>query len=322
MRIVFLGSGAFGVPTLESLAVRHEVVAVVSQPDKPAGRGKVLTPTPVAVRAAELGIPVLKPADINEASVRDAVRGFAADAWVVIAFGQKLSRELLDGVFAVNLHGSLLPAYRGAAPIQRAVMDGCAETGVSVISLAERMDAGLVYATRTRPIGERETSDEVHDQLALLGPEVIEDVLVRHAAGTLVGEVQDESRATRARKLSKAEATVDLAELDARTARARINGLNSWPGCTVVIGELPVKLLRVCGHGEPEFRAAESPEPSCAAAESPVLGADGVVRTRAGAIRIVEIQPVGGKPMTIAEFLNGRPRLVGCAVRPFVAAGA
>ena len=308
MRIVFLGSGAFGVPTLESLAARHEVVAVVSQPDKPAGRGKVLTPTPISVRAAELGIPVLKPADINEASVRETVRGFGADAWVVIAFGQKLSRELLDGVFAVNLHGSLLPAYRGAAPIQRAVMDGCAETGVSVISLAERMDAGFVFATRVRAIGARETSDEVHDQLALLGPEVIEDVLARHAAGTLVGEVQDESRATRARQLSKAEAPVDLAELDAHTARARINGLNSWPGCTVVIGDLPVKLLRVS-------------ECESVGGGPPVLGADGVVHARAGAMHILEIQPVGGKPMTIAEFLNGRPRLVGCAVRPFVAAG-
>jgi len=304
LRIVFLGSGAFGIPTLEALATRHEVVAVVSQPDKPAGRGKTLTPTPIAARAAELGIPVLKPVDVNEQGVRDAVRGHRADAWVVIAFGQKLSRELLDGVFAINLHGSLLPAYRGAAPIQRAVMDGCAETGVSVISLAERMDAGLVYATRARAIGSRETSDEVHDQLSLLGPEAIEWVLAQHAAGTLVGAVQDESLATRARKLSKAEATVHLAELDARTARARINGLNSWPGCTVLVGDLQAKLLRVeeCdgGGGAPA-----------------VLGADGVVPTRVGAIRILEIQPIGGRGMPIAEFLNGRPKLVGAAIRPF-----
>ena len=310
MRIVFLGSGAFGVPTLEALARHHEVVAVVSQPDKPAGRGKVLTPTPIAQRAVELGVPVvLKPADVNEPGVRDAVRAHAADAWVVIAFGQKLSRELLDGVFAVNLHGSLLPAYRGAAPIQRAVMDGCAETGVSVISLAERMDAGLVYATRARAIGPRETSDEVHDALALLGPEVIEDVLARHAAGTLVGATQDESRATRARKLSKAEATVDLAALDAREARARINGLNAWPGCSVVIGDVPVKLLRV----------EECPGP---AGDAGFLAADGRVSVRTGAIRILEIQPIGGRPMAIGEFLNGRPKLVGCAVRPLPPASA
>ena len=307
MRIVFLGSGAFGIPTLEALAVRHEVVAVVSQPDKPAGRGKTLTPTPIAARAAELGIPVLKPADVNEASMREAVRGYGADAWVVIAFGQKLSRELLEGVFAINLHGSLLPAYRGAAPIQRAVMDGCAETGVSVISLAERMDAGLVYATRARAIGARETSDEVHDQLSLLGPEAIEWVLARQAAGELAGAAQDESRATRARKLSKAEATVDLAEVDARTARARINGLNSWPGCTVLVGELQAKLLRV-------------EECLDAGAQPGVLGADGVVRTRSGAIRILEIQPVGGRGMPMAEFLNGRPKLVGAEIRPFTPA--
>ena len=305
MRIVFLGSGAFGVPTLESLARAHEVVAVVSQPDKPAGRGRTLTATPIAVTAETLGIPVLKPADVNEPGVREAVRGFHADAWVVIAFGQKLSRELLEGVFAVNLHGSLLPAYRGAAPIQRAVMDGCAETGVSVISLAERMDAGLVYATRARAIGARETSDEVHDALASMGPEVIEEVLARHAAGSLVGQVQDESRATRARKLSKAEATVDLAALDAESARARINGLNAWPGCTVVVGDLPVKFLRVA---------------SCPASGGVpgVLGADGVVHARSGAIRILEIQPIGGRAMPIAEFLHGRPRLVGAPVRAVV----
>jgi methionyl-tRNA formyltransferase len=316
VRIVFLGSGAFGLPTLEWLVAHHEVVAVVSQPDKPAGRGKVLTPTPIAARAAELGLPVAKPADVNEEGMRAAVRGHRADAWVVIAFGQKLSRELLDGVFAVNLHGSLLPAYRGAAPIQRAVMDSCAETGVSVISLAERMDAGLVYATASRPIGARETSDDVHDQLALLGPGVIGEVLARHAAGTLVGEVQDESRATRARKLSKAEATIDLSAVSAAVARARINGLNSWPGCTVRIGDVSVKLLRVeeCGEACGEACGATG--------GASLLEADGVVRAAVGAIRVLEVQPVGGKAMTIGEFLNGRPRLVGCAVRPIAPEGA
>lgn len=310
MRLVFLGSGAFGIPTLEALAARHKIVQVVSQPDRPAGRGKALTPTPISQWALERGLPLVRCEDVNEQSVREAIRATRADAWVVIAFGQKLSRELLDGVFAINLHGSLLPAYRGAAPIQRAVIDGCAETGVSVISLAERMDAGLVYATASRPILPSEISDEVHDALAQLGPAVVEEVLARHAAGTLVGATQDESLATRARKLSKAEATVDLATVDAGLARARINGLNAWPGCTVVVGELPVKLLRVeeCapGDGEPGD------------GEPGVLGADGRINARTGAIRVLSIQPVGGKPMGIAEFLNGRPKLVGCRVRPFV----
>ena len=311
MRLVFLGAGAFGVPSLEALAREHEIALVVTQPDRPAGRGKVLTPTPIAVRAAELGLRVVKPADVNAREVVDEVRGVGADAWVVIAFGQKLSRDLVDGVFAINLHGSVLPAYRGAAPIQRAVMDGCRETGVSVIGIAERMDAGLVYATRTLAIGPTETSDEVHDALSLLGPEVLSAVLAQHAAGRAEGVAQDESRATRARKLSKAEATVDLASLDAEVARARINGLNAWPGCTVLVGEVPVKLLRVaaCGDGA-ELRG-----------EPGELGADGVVATRSGAIRLLEVQPVGGKAMSVAAFLNGRPALMGAVVRPLPTGG-
>ncbi|MBI1302330.1 MAG: methionyl-tRNA formyltransferase [Phycisphaera sp.] len=314
MRLVFLGAGAFGIPSLDALAQDHEVALVVTQPDRPAGRGKVLTPTPIAVRAAELGIRVVKPPDVNAASVVEEIRGIGADAWVVIAFGQKLSRELVDGVFAINLHGSVLPAYRGAAPIQRAVMDGCAETGVSVIGIAERMDAGLVYATRSRAIGATETADEVHDALALLGPEVLSAVLADHAAGRAKGEVQDESKATRARKLSKAEATVDLASLEAHAVRARINGLNSWPGCTVLVGELPVKILRVAACRDGEGAAAEA---SCGA-----LCADGTVRTLTGAVRLLEVQPVGGKAMTAAAFLNGRPALIGAPVRPLPASAS
>jgi methionyl-tRNA formyltransferase len=318
VRIAFFGSGAFGIPTLEALVAHHEIALVVSQPDRPAGRGKIMTATPLAARAAELGLRVVKPEDVNEPTVRDEIRALGADAWVVIAFGQKLSRELLDGVFAINLHGSLLPAYRGAAPIQRSVMDGCAETGVSVISLAERMDAGLVYATASRAIGPSETSDEVHDRLAELGPAVIEDVLARHAAGTLVGAPQVETKATRARKLSKAEATIDFAEVDAATARARINGLNSWPGCTVLIGDVPVKLLRVEVAAEV---AAEVCVESTGAPAVGVFGPDGVIATRAGSIRVIEIQPVGKRAMPMAEFLAGRSRLIGSRVQPVVAGG-
>jgi methionyl-tRNA formyltransferase len=197
-------------------------------------------------------------------------------------------------------------------------MDGCAETGVSVISLAERMDAGLVYATASRAIGPSETSDEVHDRLAELGPAVIEDVLARHAAGTLVGAPQDETKATRARKLSKAEATIDFAEVDAATARARINGLNSWPGCTVLIGDVPVKLLRVEVAAEV---AAEVCVESTGAPAVGVFGPDGVIATRAGSIRVIEIQPVGKRAMPMAEFLAGRSRLIGSRVQPVVAGG-
>ncbi len=303
MRLVFLGAGAFGVPSLEHLASEHEIALVVTQPDRPAGRGKVLTPTPVAACAEARGIPVIRPADVNAPDVIERIRGVGADAWVVIAFGQKLSRELVDGVFAINLHGSLLPAYRGAAPIQRAVMEGCAETGVSVISIAERMDAGLVYATRARSIGATETADDVHDALALLGPEVLAAVLAQHAAGRAVGVAQDESKATRARKLSKADGTVDVAALDARAARARINGLNAWPGCTVTIAGIEVKLLRVR-------------EVAGAAGEPGVVRADGCVAAAAGSIEILEVQPVGGRAMPWSDFVRGRPQVAGERLLP------
>ncbi|MCE2883184.1 MAG: hypothetical protein LW636_12630, partial [Planctomycetaceae bacterium] len=285
---------------------------VVSQPDRPAGRGKTLTPTPLASRALDLGLEVVRPEDVNEASVRERIRAAGADAWVVIAFGQKLSRELLDGVFAINLHGSLLPAYRGAAPIQRAVMDGCAETGVSVISLAERMDAGLVYAEARRAIGSTETSDEVHDALAALGPEVIAEVLSRHAQGTLVGRVQDEARATRARKLSKNDGTIDFGAHEARAARALVNGLNPWPGCTVVVGAVPLKLCRV-DDGDAQGLGGDVVG---------VLQADGRVRAKTGAVRILEIQPLGGRKMPFEEFIRGRAALVGTLVEPLVAGPA
>lgn len=307
MKLVFLGAGAFGIPSLDALAREHQVALVVTQPDRPAGRGKALTPTPIAARAAELGLPVIKPADVNAAEVVAQVRAVGADAWVVIAFGQKLARELVEGVFAINLHGSLLPAYRGAAPIQRAVMDGCAETGVSVIGIAERMDAGLVYATRARAIGPEETADDVHDALALLGPEVLLDVLESHAGGRAVGVAQDESKATRARKLSKLDGTVDLATLDARSARARINGLNSWPGCTVRLGGLEAKLLRVREAADDGARASARPG---------IVDAAGVVGASAGAIKILEVQPAGGRPMPWREFVRGRPQVVGQRIEP------
>ncbi|MFM7135042.1 MAG: methionyl-tRNA formyltransferase [Planctomycetota bacterium] len=309
-RIVFFGSGAFGVPTLERIVGRYEVALVVSQPDRPAGRGKTLTPTPVAARAVELGLEVVKPEDVNAPEVVARIRGLGASAWVVIAFGQKLSKELLDGVFAINLHGSLLPAYRGAAPIQRAVMDGCAVTGVSVISLAERMDAGLVYATRSRAVGAEETSDEVHDALARLGVEAVEEVLAAHAAGAARGVAQDESRATRARKLAKHEGTIDLAARPAAAARAWINGLNSWPGCTVLVGGVPLKLLRVR-----EVSAEGLGAPGA-------LHGDGRVRCADGAVELLAVQPLGGKPMEVAALLRGRPALVGARVEPLAAPAA
>lgn len=314
LRVIFFGAGAFGLPTLDALVRSHDVPLVVSQPDRPAGRGRTLTPTPIAARAIELGLNVRRPADVNAPEEIAAIHAVPADAFVVIAFGQKLSPALLrrDGqpIFAINLHASLLPAYRGAAPINWAMIDGCAETGVSVISLAERMDAGVVYARRSLAIDPLEIAGELHDRLAALGPEAILSTLERRAAGEATCETQDESKASRARKLSKDDGRIDLAALTAFEARCRIHGLSPWPGCDVAIDGAPVRLLRVRDRAE---RRPDDRPPG-------TVNDDGTIACRSGRLEILELQPPGGRPMTLAEYRNGR-RYTGGLVVTRVAGG-
>ncbi|HVZ95061.1 MAG TPA: methionyl-tRNA formyltransferase, partial [Phycisphaerales bacterium] len=194
MKLLFLGSGEFGLPTLKALAAHHEVLAVVSQPDRPAGRHRRLTPTPIAAWAAEhrSNTPLFKPEDINTPDVISRLHALEADAWVVIAFGQKLSRTLVDDRFVINLHASLLPRWRGAAPINHAMLAGDAETGNSVITIAERMDAGFVLGQSKKPITVELTAGELHDLLASDGPALIEQVLAAHANHSLRPVTQDE----------------------------------------------------------------------------------------------------------------------------------
>ena len=308
--VVFFGSGEFGVPVLRALADAGRVALVVSQPDREAGRGKQLTPTPVSAFALERGLPLVRPQDCNEPESLAAIRGAARSAaeggaggahaqpgaaFVVIAYGQKLSNALLDGIFAVNLHGSVLPRWRGAAPIQRALMEGDAEAGVTVISLAERMDAGLVYAVRTLAVGARQTSGELHDALSALGPEAIDAVLRAWMGGSLRGMPQDESRTTRARKLSRDDAWVDCTQ-PARLVRARVNGLAPWPGCAVHVAGHPLKLLRV-----EEFGLVVPARDAGMVDESGVLACgDGF------GVRLLEVQPPNGRAMEWGAWRNGR----------------
>lgn len=299
MRVVFLGSGAFGLPTLQHLARSHEVVGVVTQPDKPAGRGSKLTPTPVGAWAGEHlpAVPLVKPERVNAPEVRDLVRSWACDAWVVIAFGQKLGQALLADRFAVNLHASRLPRWRGAAPINHAVLAGDAETGNSVITLAERMDAGLVLGQSLRAIEPAQTAGELHDLLAEDGPALVERVLSAHASGTLDPLEQDESLVTLAGKLSKADGWVDFRE-PASVVRCRVNGLSPWPGVVVRCGDEEIRV----------FRAEPGPD----VPESFVAGA--VVDPAAGVIAcggrtsvvFASVQPPGKKAMPFGAFANGR----------------
>ena len=301
MRIVYLGSGAFGLPTLKALLDRHDIALVVSQPDRPAGRGRHPTPTPVAAFADVHGMPLLKTEDVNRPECIERIHALKPDAMVVIAFGQKLLPALLAGQFAINLHGSLLPRHRGAAPINWALLSGDRTTGVSVITLAQRMDAGAILATAETAIDPKETAGELHDRLAEMGPAPILkvlDLLDGRGSRAIDGDVQDETLATRAPKLSRADAIIDLTQ-PAKALRQRIHGLSPWPGVAIELGGIRLRLLRV-----EETPRTESALPG------QVLP-DGRLACGAGALRLLEVRPSSGRSMTMDEFLRGHRAVVG-----------
>lgn len=283
MRIVFLGSGAFGIPTLESLARRNEVVAVVSQPDKPAGRGKTLAPTPIAMRAAELGIPVLKPEDINRPDARDAVRALRADAWVVIAFGQKLSAGLLEGVFAVNLHGSLLPAYRGRAPVNWVLVNGETETGVTLHYMDEKPDHGDVVARRRVAIDRDDTALTLTRKLAAAGRETMREALPLLESGRAPREPQDHARSSYFGGRKPADGAIDWT-WPAERVRNLVRAVTEpWPGAFTHLGGEP--LLVWWAETAPALEGARP------GAIVPGAGAGGVPRVACGegAIDLVSV---------------------------------
>lgn len=300
MDLVFLGSGAFGLPSLRALADTHRIRGIVTQPDRPAGRGGRLTPTPISKWAQESlpEVPILKPESVGTRAARDEIRGIRADAWVVIAFGQKLGPKLLDGIFAVNLHGSRLPRWRGAAPINWAILGGDRITGNSAITIADRMDAGEILGQSQRPIDPLQTAGELHDALALDGPALILDVLDQYAQGELNPQVQDESAVTLAPKLSRQrDAWVDL-NASAEQCRQRIHGLTPWPGVTLRFRETDLKPLRV--QVEPDQHDAQPP--------GTLLDAErGLIATgEQGVLRLLEVQPTGKRAMTWQAFAAGR----------------
>lgn len=329
--IVFFGSGEFGVPTLAMLAHEHSVIGVVTQPDRPAGRGGQLAPTPVAAWAASHvpGVPIFRPEKIAEPDTVRVLRamaqhpgshlppsaGLAATTalplgiFVVIAYGQKLPAALVEGIFSINLHGSLLPRWRGAAPINAAMVARDAQTGNTVITIAPRMDAGLILGQSRRPIEPRLIAGELHDLLASDGPALVRDVLAQHAAGVLTGLPQDEPLATRAPKLSKADGWVNF-HAPALHCRSRIHGLTPWPGVWIRIGADELKLHRVADELSPFHDPPRDTLRDISNDLQPGLlidPAQGLVSTAAGtALRLLEVQPPGKRVMTWAELTRGR----------------
>lgn len=298
MRLVFFGSGAFGLPTLASLASGHDLLAVVTQPDRPAGRGGKMTPTPIAawMQDHHPKIPLLKPERVNEPAVAAQLRALEAQAWVVIAYGQKLGRLLLEGRFAINLHASLLPRWRGAAPINAAILAGDAMTGNSVITLADRMDAGEILGQSRRPIDPNLTAGELHDLLAADGPALIGRVLDQAEHGALSPVRQDEMLATLAPKLGKQDGRVDFSR-PASECRRRVHALTPWPGVSVLFRGETLKLLRVSDEiGNVQASPGELTDPQA-----------GLIACEEGSVlRLIEVQPAGKRPMPWADFARGR----------------
>ena len=306
LKVTFSGSGEFGLPTLRALiGAGHEIVQVISQPDRPAGRGRTLRPTPIAFFAASRGLPLLKTADINAESLPPA------DVMVVIAFGQKIGEAAVHHprLGSVNLHASILPKYRGAAPINWAIIRGERVAGNSVIRLAPRMDAGAVLGQSSLEIGQLETAGELHDRLAMDGAPLVLGVLSQLAAGTSVETPQDESVATLAPKLSRESSKLDFTR-SASELSCQIRGMYPWPGCRV-------QLVDTSGTELSRVTLVRARPAAAGAATSPGhINDSGFVQSGDGSIEIVELQPEGKKPMSLLAFRNGHRWDAGVRLEP------
>lgn len=304
MRVVFMGSPEFAVPCLRALVEGgHEVALVVSQPDKPAGRGGQLHAPPVKLAAQELGLAVMQPRSARSGELRDALKHSGAELAVVVAYGKILPRDVLEALpkGCINVHGSILPKYRGAAPVQWAVIDGEAETGVAIMQLDEGMDTGPVLLERRVAIDPDETSGELLARLAPIGAAALVEAIAAIADGTARPVAQDHAAATHAAMLSKRDGAIDFAK-PARGVAARIRGVDPWPGAHAMLRGQPIKLFRA--------RAVDGE----AAAPGTVLAIDasGVrVACADGAVVIRELQAAGRKRMPAAQYAAGRGIAVG-----------
>lgn len=301
MNIVFMGTPDFAVPTLKALVeAGHSVKGVFTQPDKPKGRGMKLTPPPVKEYAVSQGIEVYQPQSLKREleTVLPLIQELRPDCIVVVAYGKLLPPEVLEipEFGCVNVHGSLLPKYRGAAPIQWTVLNGDEYGGVSTMLMAEGMDTGDILLSRAVKVGENETSAEYYDRLSLVGAELLIDTLERLKDGSVTPIKQDEAEATLAPMLSKEMSPTDFSK-PAREVRSHINGLSDWPCATAVIDGKKLKIYRaelVSEHGS--HTPGEVIDTS-----------DFTVGCGNGAVRLLEVQPEGSKRMAAKDYLRGHP---------------
>ncbi|WIA61539.1 methionyl-tRNA formyltransferase [Stenotrophomonas sp. BIO128-Bstrain] len=300
MKIVFAGTPAFAVSSLRAAARHHEVVAVYTQPDRPAGRGRGLAPSPVKLEAIARGIPVFQPESLKTPEAQQQLRDLAPDLMVVVAYGLILPKAVLTipthGCW--NVHASLLPRWRGAAPIQRAIQAGDAETGVCLMQMEAGLDTGPVLLKQHIAIGANDTGGQLHDRLAELGAQVLSDGLGLLRAGIKpIAQPQPEAGVTYAHKLDKAEARLDWAQ-DADALARTVRAFNPWPVAeAMLVGE------RVRIHGAIALDDNQGKAPGTLLAAS----REGIdIACGQGALRLRVLQREGGKAITAADYLNAR----------------
>ncbi|MGC8100120.1 methionyl-tRNA formyltransferase [Metapseudomonas otitidis] len=298
LRLVFAGTPEFAAEHLKALLdTPHQIVAVYTQPDRPAGRGQKLMPSPVKQLALQHGLPVLQPPTLRDPAAQEELRALAPDLMVVVAYGLILPQVVLDipRLGCINSHASLLPRWRGAAPIQRAVQAGDAESGVTVMQMEAGLDTGPMLLKVTTPISAGDTGGSLHDRLAQLGPQAVVQAIAGLAAGTLQGEVQDDALATYAHKLNKDEARIDWSR-PADELERLVRAFNPWPICHSTLDGQPLKVL-----------AAEPAEGSGQPGQILDASKDGLtVACGEGALRLTRLQLPGGKPLAFADLYNSR----------------
>jgi len=301
MRIVFIGTGEIGVPTLRALLdSEHEVVAVVTQPDKKVGREQRIEPPPIKKEIAMTRIPILQPARIKDQKATEELRDFASDVIVVVAYGQILPRDVLEisRLACLNLHASLLPRWRGAAPTQAAIAAGDCETGITAMYMDEGLDTGVILLQRSVEILPNDTGGSLHDRLARIAPEALLESLRLVAAGNAPRIAQDNARATYAPKLKREHGLIDWSE-SAEAIERKIRAYNPWPGAFMKVDRQNLKVFSasvVDLNGRP----------------GEVLRSDKdlIVAAGKGALSLAEVQLEGKRRMTAAEFLRGHRAVI------------
>ena len=300
LKLIFAGTPDFAARHLAALlSSDHEVVAVYTQPDKPAGRGQKLTASPVKELALAHALPVYQPASLRNEEAQAELAALGADLMVVVAYGLILPKAVLDTprLGCLNVHGSLLPRWRGAAPIQRAIWAGDAETGVTIMQMDVGLDTGAMIRKVSCPIASDETSASLYDKLAELGPQALVDTLDAMAAGDTTAEAQDDALANYAQKLSKEEARIDWS-MEAVAIERCIRAFNPWPISWFEVAEQTIKVWQATvidsDHGQPVGTLLKADK----------QGID--VATGKGVLRLLTLQPPGKKAMSVPDLLNSR----------------